>query len=75
LLIEELRRSPQFARFWDEQGVLGREGGERTFKHPADGLLAYQQVTFNLANHPDFKLTILVEGHSCTRVGRRARDR
>ena len=63
LLIEELRgRSPQFARFWDTQGVLGREGGERTFKHPTLGLLTYQQITFNLANGPDFKLTILVEG-------------
>jgi transcriptional regulator with XRE-family HTH domain len=73
LLIEELRRSPQFARFWDEQGVLGREGGERTFKHPTDGLLAYQQVTFSLANNPDFKLTILVAGRP--RGGHRVRDR
>jgi transcriptional regulator with XRE-family HTH domain len=76
LLIEELRyRSPQFARFWDEQGVLGREGGERAFKHPTDGLLAYQQVTFNLASHPDFKLTILVEGRSSTHAGSRRRVR
>ena len=75
-LIEELRcGSPHFARFWDEQEVLGREGGERTFKHPTDGLLAYQQVTFNLANHPDFKLTILVEGPSNARAGRTVRVR
>ena len=69
LLIEELRhRSPPFARFWDEQGVLEREGGERTFKHPTDGLLRYQQVTFHLAGRPDCKLTILVEGRpqACT---------
>jgi len=65
LLIEDLRcRSPQFARFWDEQGVLEREGGERTFQHPSDGLLAYQQVTFDVAGHPDCKLTILMEGQS-----------
>jgi transcriptional regulator with XRE-family HTH domain len=75
-LIEELCcQSPQFARFWDEQGVLGREGGERTFKHPTDGLLAYQQVTFTLASHPDFKLTILVEGRSSTRPGSKMRVR
>jgi transcriptional regulator with XRE-family HTH domain len=73
LLIEDLRcRSPQFARFWDEQGVLGREGGERRFLHPTDGLLAYQQVTFNVAGHPDCKLTILTEGRSEPRSGRTA---
>jgi len=75
-LIEELRcGSPQFARFWDEQGVLGREGGERTFKHPTDGLLAYQQVTFCLASHPDFKLTILIEGRCNARAGSKVRVR
>jgi transcriptional regulator with XRE-family HTH domain len=60
-LIEELRhRSPEFARFWDQHGVLGREGGERTFNHPEDGFLRYEQVTFNLASQPDLKLTVLV---------------
>ncbi|MBV8567209.1 MAG: helix-turn-helix domain-containing protein [Methylobacteriaceae bacterium] len=54
------RESPEFARFWDEHGVLGREGGERTFNHPQDGFLRYQQVTFNLAGSADFRLTILV---------------
>ncbi|HYM73946.1 MAG TPA: helix-turn-helix transcriptional regulator [Stellaceae bacterium] len=62
-LIEELRgQSREFARFWDRHGVLGREGGERTFNHPRDGFLRYEQVTFELAGHPDVKLTILVEG-------------
>jgi hypothetical protein len=41
--------------------VLGREGGERTFNHPLDGFLRYEQVTFNVANHPDLKLTMLVQ--------------
>jgi len=61
-LIEDLRRrSPEFARFWDQHGVLGREGGERTFDHPRDGILRYDQVTFNLAGQPDLRLTVLVE--------------
>ncbi|HTQ32534.1 MAG TPA: helix-turn-helix transcriptional regulator [Stellaceae bacterium] len=60
-LIEELRQlSPEFARMWEEHGVLGREGGERTFQHPRDGFLRYEQVTFELAGHPDVKLTVLV---------------
>ncbi len=61
-LIAGLRReSPDFARMWEQHGVLGREGGERTFVHPADGFLRYEQVTFELAGHADVKLTILVE--------------
>jgi len=60
-LVARLRRdSPAFARFWDEHRVLGRDGGERTFHHPLDGFLRYQQVTFDLASQPDWKLTILV---------------
>ena len=62
-LIDELRRlSPEFVAMWEQHGVLGREGGERTFDHPADGFLRYEQVTFDLASNADVKLTILVAG-------------
>jgi transcriptional regulator with XRE-family HTH domain len=62
VLIATLRQeSSDFARFWDEQVVLGREGGERTFNHPRDGFLRYEQVTFTVANQPDLKLTMLVQ--------------
>jgi hypothetical protein len=61
LLIERLHQeSTAFARFWDEHVVLEREGGERTFNHPNDGFLRFEQVTFNLAGWPDFRLTILL---------------
>ena len=60
-LIDELRRlSPDFAAMWERHGVLGREGGERTFNHPEDGFLRFEQVTFELAGHADVKLTMLV---------------
>ena len=60
-LIDELRRaSADFAEMWEQHGVLGREGGERTFNHPRDGFLAFEQVTFELAGHADVKLTMLV---------------
>jgi transcriptional regulator with XRE-family HTH domain len=59
--VADLRRdSEKFAQFWDQHGVLGREGGERTFNHPDDGFLRYEQVTFDVANQPDLKMTILV---------------
>jgi transcriptional regulator with XRE-family HTH domain len=59
--IESMRReSPEFAEFWNQYGVLDREGGERIFNHPRDGLLRFVQVTFDLAGRPDLKLTMLV---------------
>jgi transcriptional regulator with XRE-family HTH domain len=61
-LVAALRRdSEQFGQFWDQHGVLGREGGERTFNHPRDGFLRYEQVTFEVANHPDLKMTMLIQ--------------
>lgn len=60
-LIEALRRdSADFARLWEQHGVLGREGGERIFDHPQQGFLRFEQVTFELAGHADVKLTVLV---------------
>jgi transcriptional regulator with XRE-family HTH domain len=60
-LIEELRRlSSDFVEMWEQHGVLGREGGERTFDHPDDGFQRFEQVTFELAGHADVKLTMLV---------------
>jgi transcriptional regulator with XRE-family HTH domain len=60
-LIAELRdQSREFVQFWEQHGVLGREGGERTFNHPRDGFVRYEQVTFDLASQSDVKLTMLV---------------
>ncbi|HTB44405.1 MAG TPA: helix-turn-helix transcriptional regulator [Acetobacteraceae bacterium] len=62
-LIESLQdESVEFRQFWNRYDVLEREGGERTFNHPRDGLLCYSQVTFDLAGRPDLKLTMLVPG-------------
>jgi transcriptional regulator with XRE-family HTH domain len=59
-LIAELRtRSAAFARAWDEHLVTGREGGERTFDHPADGFVRYEQIVLHLANRPELKLIML----------------
>jgi len=61
-LVEDLRRrSTLFAELWSEHGVVSREGGERRFQHPKDGLLRYEQITFTLAGRPDFKLVVLVK--------------
>lgn len=69
-LVETLRRaSPLFARLWDEHGVLGREGGARTFDHPTDGFLSYEQVTFDVAGRPGLKLTLLVPSADIPKPG------
>ncbi|BCP55641.1 transcriptional regulator [Kaistia sp. 32K] len=59
-LVEELSRaSPFFAEAWEAHAVVDREGGLRTFDHPEDGFLRYEQATFLLAHHPDIKLVLL----------------
>jgi transcriptional regulator with XRE-family HTH domain len=69
-LLAELRDSSrEFAEFWVQHTVLGREGGERTFNHPTDGFVRYEQVTFDLASQPDVKLTVLVAPADAQRVG------
>jgi transcriptional regulator with XRE-family HTH domain len=60
-LVDDLSaKSPDFARCWAAHGVLAREGGERRFKHPSEGLLHFQQVSLSLAGWPDFRLTMLL---------------
>ena len=60
-LLDGLRaESKLFARLWGEHSVLGRECGARTFNHPTQGDLRYEQVTFNVANRPDLKLVMLI---------------
>ena len=59
LVAELADRSPDFARFWTEQEVLGREGGERRFYHPHDGLLRFEQLSLSVVAHPDLKLVLL----------------
>ena len=61
LVAELSNRSSDFARFWNEHSVLSREGGERTFDHPLDGFLRFEQITMTLSNRPDLKFVMLVE--------------
>ncbi|MGY6268800.1 helix-turn-helix transcriptional regulator [Achromobacter denitrificans] len=56
------RQSPVFAHWWTRHAVVEREGGLREFQHPLRGKLAYQQITFRLATHPDLKLVMLLGG-------------
>jgi transcriptional regulator with XRE-family HTH domain len=59
-LVETLRReSVPFRQIWDEQMVLEREGGARSFNHPQDGLLRFIQHSFSPSDRPDYKLVIL----------------
>ncbi|HEU4617766.1 MAG TPA: helix-turn-helix transcriptional regulator [Gammaproteobacteria bacterium] len=53
--------SEAFAELWDDQGVLEREGGERTFNHSTRGLLRYRQITLRPAAFDEYKLVMLLD--------------
>ena len=58
--IDQLKaESPLFERIWEEQDVQRRHGGRRTFDHPRDGRLVFDQHTFSLTERPDYKLVVL----------------
>jgi transcriptional regulator with XRE-family HTH domain len=59
-LIDELSmESPLFSHCWKEQSVLLREGGERRFQHPLDGVLCLVQTTLLVASQQECKLVCL----------------
>jgi transcriptional regulator with XRE-family HTH domain len=59
-LIDELKKaSPEFSRYWKEHVVLERQGGERAFNHPRQGLITYQQVTLRPVDQEQLKLVLL----------------
>lgn len=61
-LVDGLRQaSPMFARLWEDQSVLEREGGVRRFNHPLDGALTLEQVTLRPGDRSAFTLVMLVE--------------
>jgi transcriptional regulator with XRE-family HTH domain len=52
-------RSGDFRRLWEDQAVVGREGGQRLFNHPADGQIAYLQTTLLASWDTGLKLVTL----------------
>ncbi len=59
--VEDLSsKSELFKLCWDRQTVLAREGGVREFDHPQQGYIEFEQITFRLATHLDYKLVMLL---------------
>lgn len=59
-LVADLKAgSALFARFWDAQAVLGREGGTRSFVDAAGALRRFEQVTLTPAPGDRLKLVVL----------------
>lgn len=44
---------------WEQQSILGHEGGLRRFNHPADGPLSFTQLTLAEVERGDFRLIAL----------------
>lgn len=60
-LIDALRaESRLFGVWWEEQQVLGREGGERRFNLPDGSVRTLQQLTLVPASDPGWKLVLLL---------------
>lgn len=55
-----ISKSPEFEQWWNRQLVKSREGGLRKFNHPTKSLLEFEQLTFKLASHTDYKLVLLI---------------
>jgi transcriptional regulator with XRE-family HTH domain len=51
--------SALFRQYWKDQAVLHREGGERRFNHPLDGVQRFQQTTLLVASQLECKLVCL----------------
>jgi len=60
LIAELAAGSEAFARLWQTQDVLGREGGERRFQHPQLGPLVFEQLTLRPDQRGDLKLVLLL---------------
>jgi transcriptional regulator with XRE-family HTH domain len=59
-LVAELRSaSIAFARAWDAQVVVEREGHARSFLGPHGSVQRYEQVALHIAQRPDLKLVVL----------------
>ena len=59
LVAELTQASPEFARYWQQHDVLERQGGERPFNHPKQGLVSYQQFTLRPVDQDQLKLVLL----------------
>lgn len=59
LVTELTQSSPEFARFWQQHDVLERQGGQRSFNHPRQGLISYQQFTLRPVDQDQLKLVLL----------------
>lgn len=59
-LVNELSQtSADFERFWKQHDVLERQGGQRKFKHPTQGLISFSQVTLRPVEQEQLKLVLL----------------
>jgi transcriptional regulator with XRE-family HTH domain len=61
LVADLSQASGEFDRFWKQHDVLERQGGQREFNHPQQGLISYQQVTLRPVEQEQLKLVLLKE--------------
>ncbi|KAB7898166.1 helix-turn-helix domain-containing protein [Rouxiella sp. S1S-2] len=61
LVINLRQQSSEFDKWWAQQEVLAREGGERRFEHPQRGPVRYLQQTFLPSGNSELRMVMLIE--------------
>src|SRR5262249_18735284 len=57
-LLERLRTSSDFRRWWKAHDVRGPASGRKSLQHPTRGLLHYEYTSFQANDDPALKLVI-----------------
>ena len=58
LITELQQRSPEFARWWSQHKVQGRQDGQKEFIHPQVGSLVLEHSTFQIDGSPGLKMVV-----------------
>lgn len=69
LILELQQRSPEFARWWSQHEVQGRQDGRKEFIHPQVGSLVFDHSTFQIEGSPGLKMVVYLP--ACEETTRR----
>ncbi len=58
LITELQQRSPEFASWWSQHKVQGRQNGRKEFLHPKVGSLVLEHSTFQIDGSPGLKMVV-----------------
>ncbi len=72
LITELQQRSPEFAYWWSQHEVQGRQDGQKEFIHPQVGSLVLEHSTFQIDGSPGLKMVVYLP--ACEETARKLRQ-